>query len=234
MKQGGKASRPRLSKRPSRALACGSLLEFPQPRSLTAVPWSVPAFLPTKASVGPPLLRLCPLSLATLLLRIERRQAASRPVAFNASPRSKGYASSDRPTNLECPRFLFPVKFTHDHPTPPPRAKKKERVPGTGRFISLSPSRCYFLNVSIQNHAHRLPTLFPAAYDRHLIEVNRHVQPFITNLDHLYQTFTFFGDNHDLMLTNWNRNALPRIIRTFQCSVKYPQINCCGIDIAWS
>ena len=35
-----------------------SLLEFQRPRSLTAVPWSVPAFLPDKVSTGTPFLRL--------------------------------------------------------------------------------------------------------------------------------------------------------------------------------
>src|SRR6185295_4789677 len=34
-----------------------NLLEFSSPRSPTVVRWSVPAFLPRKASVGPPLLR---------------------------------------------------------------------------------------------------------------------------------------------------------------------------------
>jgi hypothetical protein len=38
-----------------------NLLEFLQPRSAIAVRQSVPAFLPAKASAGPPLLRLIPL-----------------------------------------------------------------------------------------------------------------------------------------------------------------------------
>jgi len=45
-----------------------NLLEFPRPRSLTAVPWSVPVFLPAKASAGAPLLRQSPLVIATPLL----------------------------------------------------------------------------------------------------------------------------------------------------------------------
>jgi hypothetical protein len=80
-----RSSRPRLSKRPFRALAGGSLLEFPRPRSVTAVPWSVPAFLPAKASVGTPLLRQCPLNLAT----------------FNASPSSKGSSCSYCPSPID-------------------------------------------------------------------------------------------------------------------------------------
>ena len=49
---------PRLSERPFRALPGGSLPEFLRPRlRATAVPQSVPAFHPGKASVGTPLLR---------------------------------------------------------------------------------------------------------------------------------------------------------------------------------
>ena len=46
-----------------------------------------------------------PLRVSDLKYKIERRQAASKPIAFNASPRSAGHASSSRPTNLECPCF---------------------------------------------------------------------------------------------------------------------------------
>ena len=51
-------SLPHLSERPFRAPPGGSLLEFLRPRLLsTAVPQSVPAFPPGRASVGSPLLR---------------------------------------------------------------------------------------------------------------------------------------------------------------------------------
>ncbi len=45
-------------------------------------------------------------------IRTERRQAASKPVAFNASPSSVGYTSRDRPTNVEYP--YFPPSFLQD------------------------------------------------------------------------------------------------------------------------
>ena len=44
-------------------------------------------------------------------IKIERRQAASKPVAFNASPRFECYSCSDRPANFECPRFPSSVSF---------------------------------------------------------------------------------------------------------------------------
>ena len=38
--------------------------------------------------------------------KTERRQAASKPVAFNASPRSVGYCGSDRPRNIVYPELV--------------------------------------------------------------------------------------------------------------------------------
>src|SRR5207247_5782535 len=59
-------SLPHLSERPFRAPPGGSLLEFLRPRLLsTAVPQSVPAFLPQMPGGTPPLRRTCALGPAT-------------------------------------------------------------------------------------------------------------------------------------------------------------------------
>jgi hypothetical protein len=65
--------------------------------------------------VGAPLLRQSRFKRAIPFIKLERRRAASKPVAFNASPRSVGYSNSDRPTNLERPRFLL-MQDCHQRP----------------------------------------------------------------------------------------------------------------------
>ena len=72
---------------------------------------SVSAFLPGKVSMGTPFLRRItlqgmPSRRHVSHLKVERRRAASKPVAFNASPHFVGCPSSEYLANLECPCFL--------------------------------------------------------------------------------------------------------------------------------
>ena len=69
----------------------------------------------------------------TKLYKIERPQAASKPVAFNASPRSKGYATRERPQTLNA------------LPCPQPRTSNLERL---GTFPPSRLSRSLALSLS--------------------------------------------------------------------------------------
>jgi hypothetical protein len=71
---------------------------------MIAVLQSVPAFLPAKVSVGAPLLRHSRSKRSIPLLNWKGDGSLHKPVAFNASPCSAGYASNDYLTNCECSR----------------------------------------------------------------------------------------------------------------------------------
>ena len=92
-----------------------------KPSEIPSRTQSVSAFLPGKVSMGAPFLRritlqgMPPRRHVFPIKKIERRQAASKPVAFNASQSSMGNAGLDRPSNLECPGL---IPQTADGPVP--------------------------------------------------------------------------------------------------------------------
>jgi len=74
---------------------------------------------------------------------MERRRAASKPVAFNASPNSVSYANSDCLTNFECPAPPLEERNFYIRTRTERKLRQCKTFEFTLQYKSLSPQLLY-------------------------------------------------------------------------------------------